>query len=563
MGGEKTRPLRLPLLFIFLLHVAVLRATKICPVHCFCDNVELRASCENANLDTLPILLNPEVRHINLSYNKIVTIDFALGNYRNLVSLDLSFNKIQKLGSENFISQINLRQLNMSNNEIGNLTKDSLTGLRSLTDLDLSYNNLRLIHEHVFRDLHSLRILKLSSNQLEHLERGLFKHSKLLEELHLDSNQLMNVPVAAFADAVKLKFLSFSDNYIGDLEEGEMPTLPELRTLLLDGNSVNEVHTGALSGVIALNHLDLSNNNFTAVPTASLAKLSNLTKLKLRGNFMTTVPPVAFRGLFHLKFLYLDGLEILNSIDARAFVDNINLERVWLDNNIAVRTLPTMLFHGNKHLTHVSVRNNRLTTLEVTHFPLDQLKLLRLSDNPFECNCSLLWLWRLGQEQLKTRHDKNKTDALVIDTEGVRCAGPDHLEGLAIEQATETQMGCSMGLVATISAAASAVVVLGTVLAFICLGPVRRKLKKRGRRRRRTEKADLEVEGAPSCQNGTAGLRNYNEPQLNKYIIGPPIIRDYPALPPCPWEKYRQDDDAGDMYRQFDGKVGRPHIVYV
>lgn len=500
-------------------------------------------------------------------------IDFALVNYRHLVSLDLSFNRIQKLGSENFISQVNLKQLNLSNNDIGNLTKDSLKGLKALVELDLSDNNLKVLHEHVFRELHSLKILKLTNNQLEHLEQGLFKHSKLLQVLHLDSNQLLNMPVSAFADAVNLQYLSFSNNLIGDLEENQMPNLPELRTLLLDGNSINDVHTGALSGVVALNHLDLSDNNFTTVPTASLSKLSNLSKLKLRGNFISSIPPVAFRGLFHLKYLYLDGLEVLGTIDVRAFVDNIYLERVWLDNNIAIKKIPTMLFHGNKHLTHISIRNNRLTTLEATHFPLDQLKVLRLSENPFDCNCSLLWLWRLSQEQKKYRQNRNNTEdnheGLFIDTEGIQCAGPEGLEGIQLEEATESQMGCSMGLIATIAAVASGVLVLGTVLIFLCFGPIRRRIKAR---RDKEEKPELEVDDIPNCPNGTGTIRNmrpmvYNDPQMNKYVIGPPILRDYPMLPSCPWEKYRQESNhvSIDMYRQFDmnAKVARPHIVYV
>lgn len=572
MGGERALPMWILSTLLFL--AVGIKAAKICPTHCFCDDVQLHASCKGANLDTLPILLNPEVRHINLTYNKIVMIGFALVNYRNLVSLDLSFNRIQKLGSENFLSQTSLKYLNLSNNEIGNLTKDSLKGLQALDELDLSDNNLRLLHEHVFRDLRSLKTLKLSNNQLEHLEQGLFKHSKHLQRLHLDSNQLLTVPVSAFADAVNLQYLSFSNNLLGDLEENQMPNLPELRTLLLDGNSINDVHKGALSGVIALNYLDLSDNNFTTVPTASLSKLSNLTKLKLRGNFISSIPPVAFRGLFHLRFLYLDNLEMLETIDVRAFVDNIYLQKVWLDNNIMVKKLPTMLFHGNKHLTHISVRNNRLTTLEVTHFPLDQLKVLRLSLNPFNCNCSLLWLWRLGQEQRKNKQNQNHTDenykGLLIDTESITCAGPEGMDGILLEEATETQMGCSIGLIAAISAVASGVLIISTLLIVLCFVPIRRRLRSRNRR---AEKTDLDTDIIPSCPNGTGSMRSahrltYNDQHLNKYIIGPPIIRDYPVLTPCPWEKYGQEHSpiSTNMFRhQYDmnAKVNRPHIVYV
>lgn len=563
-------------------------AAKICPAHCLCDDVKLHATCKRANLDTLPILLNPEVRNINLSQNKIGMIDFALVNYRHLVSLDLSFNRIQKLGSENFLSQINLKYLNLSNNDIGNLTKDSLIGLKALDELDLSYNNLKILHEHVFRELFSLKILKLSNNQLEHLEQGLFKHSKLLQVLHLDNNQLLYIPVSAFADAINLQYLSFSNNLIGDLEENQMPNLPVLRTLLLDGNSINDVHAGALSGVIALNHLDLSDNNFTSVPTASLSKLSNLVKLKLRGNFIISIPPVAFRGLFHLRFLHLDGLEVLETIDVRAFVDNIYLERVWLDNNIKMKKLPTTLFHGNKHLTHISIRNNRLTTLEAAHFPLDQLKVLRLSENPFICNCSLMWLWRLAQEQKKINENQDQDQiqnqnntadenhkGLFIDTDGIECAGPEGLEGTLLEETTELQMGCSISLIATISAVVFGVVILSAILIVLYFGPIRRRFNAKNEE---AEKPELEIDSMPNYPaNGNGTMRNnmhhmaYNEPRqipMNKYIIGPPIVREYPVISSCRYEKYRQENDpvSMDMYRDhYDvtPKATRPHIVYV
>lgn len=574
MGGERARPMLLP---TTLLVLTVAIGTKaICPARCRCNDDALRASCESANLDFFPIQLNPEVHYINLSDNKIADIDFTLHNYNNLISLDLSSNKIQKLGRGNFEYQRNLKYLNLSNNDVRNLSKDSLKGLRALNELDISFNNLEELHEHTFSDLHSLRVLKLNNNQLIYLEPGLLKTSKFLQRLHLDSNQLEEVPVQAFADVLNLQHLSLSNNLIESVQEDQMPNLTELRTLLLDGNVIREIHPGALSGLTSLDSLDLSDNNFTAVPTASLAKLSNLTKLRLSGNFINAVPPVAFRGLFHLRFLHLNGLEILKIIDSRAFVDNINLERVWLDDNIALANLPTRLFHGNPHVTHVSIKNNQLTTLEATHFPLDQLKHLRLGGNPLECNCSLLWLWRLEHDQKKFAKSGNKTDkpqdGLLIDSDSIRCAGPEPLKDTLLEETTESQMGCSMGLIATISAVCSVCLVLGTVSVLLYFGPLRRRLRsKHAPGAGRPEKRELSMGDLPPCTNGTnlMGLRGlalgYEDPRINKYMIGPPLIGDYPVMPHCPWEKYREEDlSVSDIYRHFDtAEKTRPHIVYV
>lgn len=541
MGGDRARPMSHPIRDIFVLLTLANVVVTICPVRCRCNDEALSASCDSANLDFLPIQLNPEVKLINLSDNKIATIDF-LHNYNNLVSLDLSSNRVAKLGAGVFEYQRNLKYLNLSNNDLRNVSKDSLKGLRALVELDLSYNNLEELHKASFRELNSLSVLRLSNNQLTYLESGLLEVSNHLQELHLDNNQLLEVPYSALASVLMLRYLCLSNNLIDAVDEDHVPNLTHLKVLLLDGNVINEIHAGALSGLISLDILDLSDNNLTAVPTESLAKLSNLTKLKLSKNLIYSVPPVAFRGLFHLRYLHLDIQEVLRTIDSRAFVDNINLQRVWLDDNVAVESLPTRLFHGNPHVTHISVKNNQLTTLEATHFPLDQLKHLRLGGNPLECNCSLLWLWKLSHEQSKL---KNRTDTLVLDSDEIRCAGPEKLKDVLIEEASESQMGCSVGLITTISAAASI---------FLVLGATATVLYYKFRCKERPEKAHEEP---PACSN-FVGLRGpYEDPRINKYAIGPPLIRDYPVIPP--WD----NPLPVDIYRQFDASKTRPHIVYV
>lgn len=74
-----------------------------------------------------------------------------------------------------------------------------------------------------------------------------------------------------------------------------------------------------------------------------------------------------------------------------------------MDNNPGVSDLPARLFHGNPHLSDISMRGNGFTTLDAAQFPLDRLSRLHLSENPFTCNCSLLWLWRLMQEEERVR----------------------------------------------------------------------------------------------------------------------------------------------------------------
>lgn len=66
-----------------------------------------------------------------------------------------------------------------------------------------------------------------------------------------------------------------------------------------------------------------------------------------------------------------------------------------MDDNEQFSDLPMHLFHGNLNLIELSLRNNKLYQLDAVQLPLDQLRKLSLADNPFVCNCSLIWLWRL------------------------------------------------------------------------------------------------------------------------------------------------------------------------
>ncbi|KAF5284972.1 hypothetical protein FQR65_LT13361 [Abscondita terminalis] len=546
MGGD--RALSMWVLFTLLL---VHSAYAICPSRCQCNDDVLQTSCVDASLNIVPIQLNPEVRHINLSHNKIDNVHFTLRIYYSLRSLDLSSNKIQTLGNSNFEFQRHLKHLNLSNNEIESLSKDSFKGLRNLTELDLSYNRLEELPSVTFHELYSLQVLRLTSNMLVFLEEGLLKHAKQLKELILDDNQILEMPGNAIADAIGLQILSISRNLLASIDEGDMANLSELRVLLLDTNVINDIHPGALAGLVSLEELNLNDNNFTSVPTGSLSKLSNLTTLHFSGNFIRSVPPVAFRGLFQLRYLQLNRLDLLNRIDSRAFVDNIYLEKVWLDDNIGLYNLPTRIFYGNPRVTHISIQNNQLVTLEVSHFPLDQLKSLKLGGNPFQCNCSLLWLWRLQHEQSNRKLQNNETTGndLIIDTEHIKCAGPEALTNVLLLDASESQVDCSLGWIAAVSASVFACLLLATTSILLYLGPMRRCLNKQ----------ELPQRESAQCPDGATLTLTYDDPRVDKYIIGPPLIHEYRTLPP--WDTFAKNNDR-EIYRQFDANVKtRPHIV--
>ncbi|XP_058054209.1 leucine-rich repeat-containing protein 15-like [Anopheles bellator] len=409
-----------------------------CPSLCTCESDRyLRTSCINASLEVVPIQLNPDVRYINLTANQITNVHFTLSFYYQLESLDLSHNRIDSLGSKNFESQEKLRTLNVSHNVLQALQKDAFRGLKRLELLLLSDNLLEQIHPTAFQTLVSLRRLELRNNRLVSLEFGVLKHPTALESLLLENNQLLEVPYEGNLEHLRsLRHLELSTNLIEFVANDSFGALQDLRTLQLAGNVLTELDQGAFNGLTALQLIDLADNNLTTIPTGQLAKLYNLTTLSLSGNSFVQLPAVAFRSLFQLRELHLDRLDRLEHIDPRAFIDNTHLQVLTLDDNPSFEVLPVRLFHGNPHLTDISIRRNALLTLDAVQFPLDRLQRLKLAGNPLVCNCTIRWLWRLVTGTIEDDDDadadgvgflgrpppdSNITTVLLIDKDEIGC----------------------------------------------------------------------------------------------------------------------------------------------
>ncbi|XP_058462087.1 nyctalopin-like [Malaya genurostris] len=512
------------------------RIIGFCPSLCTCEaDRNLRTSCINASLEVVPIQLNPDVRHINLSSNAITNVHFTLGFYYQLEVLDISHNRLDTLGSRNFEAQAKLRTLNLSYNLLSNLLKDSFKGLQMLETLLLNDNRIEKIHPTAFHGLASLLDLDLTNNQIVSLDEDVFRSLSTLETLSLRNNQLLEVPYDANLQFLRsLRHLDLSVNLIEFVANDSFEALRELRSLQLDGNVLTELDLGAFNGLNALKHIHMADNNLTLIPTTQLSKLYNLTTLSLSGNSFIQLPAVSFLNLFHLRELHLNRLDRLERIDARAFVDNTYLQILTLDDNPSFTELPLRLFHGNPHLIDISIRRNALTTLDAAQFPLDRLQRLKLAGNPLVCNCSIRWLWRLvtgtmdeddsdGIAMVGRSGDSlaNITTVLMIDKDEIGCDSNE--DGLItrriLRNMTEGDINCPAHLVTVISVIGSVIVVL--LVMFIVMFY----------RRRTTERKKILQERKNVHERIVP--QKVDKLELERYLAQQVLANDYRELRPC------------------------------
>ncbi|XP_008210038.1 leucine-rich repeat and immunoglobulin-like domain containing-NOGO receptor-interacting protein 4 [Nasonia vitripennis] len=432
----------------------------LCPPRCRCDDESLRGSCAYGGLDTVPIQLNPEIRQLDLSGNRISGLHMAFDFYGNLESLDLGSNLIHTLGSNNFRLQQRLVSLNLSSNAIRTLAKTALHGLAGLKSLDLSNNNITEMDEQAFRYTSELERLDLSGNSLTSLPSGLLRNLHRIRSLVLSRNSLLEVPASNLALAPSLERLELSDNLVQELAHDSLPSLPALTHLSLANNVLRSVADDAFDRTPGLLQLDLSGNNLTSVPSPALGKLTVLTGLLLSRNPLGELRNLAFRNLFELRSLELNDCSVY-WVEPRAFADNVNLERISMDGNRELAELPARVLYAAGNLRWVSLRRCNLASLQPTQFPVDGLTALRVGGNPLVCNCSVHWLWNV----LRAEERRNET-RLELDSQEIICAD-EEFAGKALINLPEGSLRCRLSPLYLSLSAAGCLAATAAILALV------------------------------------------------------------------------------------------------
>ncbi|KAJ8675167.1 hypothetical protein QAD02_010953 [Eretmocerus hayati] len=310
----------------------------------------------------------------NLAEHPIVSFSQKSCGYLNLPAqlvsqlpdtiekLDLSDNSIHNLMDRHLRQMINLRDLRLNGNALG----DNLNPIFSSNE---------------FHQLGQLRSLDLSSNGLRGIEEGIFKENTMLEELYLDNNDFIKVPVGSLKGPKSLRVLSLAGNDIGSIQQGAFLLLGKsLVHLDLSDNGLSHLDDGALIGMSSLLVLNISFNDIHRLNSDVLKGAFNLQQLDISSNFLTEFPTDALRHQNELKFLNLSN-NLISDLE-RAHMSNLNDLKI-LDlsrNNIGRLGINT--FSSLTSIERLDLSLNSLRTIEESSFDgLQNLKWLSLQDN--------------------------------------------------------------------------------------------------------------------------------------------------------------------------------------
>ena len=258
-----------------------------------CDNqlgaVSLSANMINlANIDLSGNLIrtiqewdfsgHSSVSHLSLAGNVIAEIESkAFRNLTSLLVLDISDNKLFSLpDGVRFLT--NLQTLDVSNNFISDINKESLDAMSSLWRLQMHGNLLLNISDGLFSGLRSLQILDLSANRISRVESGAFAQNSRLRAVRLDGNQV-RVLDGVFQEVPGLIWLNVSDNNIQHFDYALFPR--SLAWLDISHNEISIIKNFFDIQKSAISYLDLSFNQLVQKTLEAYSYLLEIDSLKL------------------------------------------------------------------------------------------------------------------------------------------------------------------------------------------------------------------------------------------------------------------------------------------
>ncbi|KAK3600848.1 hypothetical protein CHS0354_014213 [Potamilus streckersoni] len=197
----------------------------------------------------------------------------------------------------------------------------------------------------------------------------------------------------------------------------------------LQGNNITVIRRNDFRGLRQLRILHLLKNNIRSIERGSFQDLVAMERLRLDRNQMSHIPDLLFANMPNLERLDL-SFNHLRSIGRKTLKGSVVLRNLQLDHN-QISCIADTAISGLGEMLYLTLNNNNLTTLPNNLFAdMQRLKVLRLRDNRFICDCHMVWLARW----LKTRRK------FAVHT---TCSSPSHLRGFDIHSLGETDFKCN------------------------------------------------------------------------------------------------------------------------
>ncbi|XP_068916358.1 insulin-like growth factor-binding protein complex acid labile subunit [Tenebrio molitor] len=358
-----------------------------CPDDCDCHYFRINwvTDCSESNLTEIP--------YDELSLNVYV--------------LDLNDNRITSVGP--FPPDIKMRRLQIADNHMTEVKKESFAGLNYLIDADFSGNMITKVDPDSFDDSAGFITLELQGNPLDPVD-GPFLSIKSLLYLDISNCGLKYLNPLFFANTTALSTLDLSGNPLGVIDNKVFEPLSSLETLKMNDCNLTYIANYVFVSLENLKNLELSGNMLVTTDWSSvLDYLPRLEYLDLRNSRIKQLPEIAFSNNTYLRTLILAQNELvdfdmartvgklqqLDSLDLSfcnltqplnedAFTDATKIRTLYLSGNSLFASDLLVALAPLSHLEKLSLSNCGLTRLPDTFRNFKSLQELDISHNPLD-----------------------------------------------------------------------------------------------------------------------------------------------------------------------------------
>ena len=195
--------------------------------------------------------------------------------------LNMSYNDIQVIEKECFLTLDYLENINLSHNLITEIETRAFNNLTQLQIVDLSHNVLHLVPKGLF-DNTPISTLDVSYNRISYIRNNTFNGLWSLESLHLNHNQIHGIASHAFRTLYSLESIDLQRNDLRSIQT-QFANLSSLTTLILRNNKLRHVYPNALEGT-SLEVLILDSNQLTTLDEDVILHIPNIIHVSLHSN---------------------------------------------------------------------------------------------------------------------------------------------------------------------------------------------------------------------------------------------------------------------------------------
>lgn len=318
------------------------------------------------------------LKQLDLSYNKIINIEFEKENLGNLESLSIRNNYLTVIKHEHFQGLDSLQVLDLSDNKITRLESNSFKSLKNLISFEISNNPLNgNLEENTFEGLNSLPSLDISCTLLTTIQNGSFNGMAQLINLNISRSQIKTLQFNSFIHTGAMETLDLSHNKITEFNINNTQ-ISNLNILYLNNNNIKALDSQNFGQMLHLTKIIISYNNLEQIETHAFKYQKDLRVLDVSYN-----PNLMFNVYLINNTNNLDGLHLSGIKTGMTFgdIENVPLSHITISNS-SIADVKELKLNGLKHLDYLELSHNKISTVDFDCFSnISTLRTLDLSYN--------------------------------------------------------------------------------------------------------------------------------------------------------------------------------------